>query len=422
LNDSGSGSLRAALSASGPRTIVFRVSGLITNKSRLNVGNPLCTIAGQTAPGGGIVIGGANASGEALFISTHDVIARYLTYDGSNPNTPTGPDTGTVGFEMASGAVKNVILDHCSARWWGNKGLIIYANGQAISNVTMQNSLMYECNAAHPVGPMTDASSLAEDCLDLDFHHNMFVNIGHRLPLYNTAQGRWQSNIVFNWNYFGLLTQGKVAMDIIGNNYVIGNLNPGNSNPHPFGFSPVQSTDDTTQKNSGAPSIYLAGNISAPYQTNPSGDQTVMCARLNGEGTAELGPPPSNYYRTSPLPAPKYAITSTPVTSLDALLIPTVGNSQHLQADGTFASNRDSMDARIISQYQAKGPGNFFTGQFTAPSIPSGTPYPSAQHDGMSDVYKQKMGLDTSDPNLHNKISPAGITWLETFLAGITSF
>lgn len=421
LNDSGPGSLRAAISASGPRTVVFRVAGVIPNKSRLQVGNPFITIAGQTAPGP-IILGGPTTVGEGLFISTHDVIVRYLTYDGSNLSTPTGPDTGTVGFEMASGGVTNVIFDHCSSRWWGNKGYLVYANGIAITNVTMQNCLMYECNTAHPVGPMTDANSLAEKCFDLDFHHNMFVNIGHRIPLYNTKQGRWQNNLVYNWNYFALLTQGAVNMDIIGNNYVVGNLNPGNTNPHPFAFSPVQSTDDLTQKNNGAPSIYLSGNISAPYQTTPSGDQTLMCTRLNGEGTAELGPPPSNYYRSTPLAAPKYPITNDPVTNLDSVLLATVGNSQHLQADGTFVLDRDSQDARVIAQYQSKGPGNFFDGQFKTPTIPIGTPYPSSQHDGMSDVYKQKMGLDTSDPNLHNKISPAGITWLETFLAGITSF
>ena len=50
------GSLREALQASGPRIIVFRVGGTIEIDWQINVRNPYVTIAGQTAPGGGIAI------------------------------------------------------------------------------------------------------------------------------------------------------------------------------------------------------------------------------------------------------------------------------------------------------------------------------------------------------------------------------
>ena len=52
LADSGAGSLRAAMEASGPRIVVFRVSGTIELKSAVRVSTPYLTVAGQTSPGG----------------------------------------------------------------------------------------------------------------------------------------------------------------------------------------------------------------------------------------------------------------------------------------------------------------------------------------------------------------------------------
>lgn len=74
LNDDGPGSLRAAVEAEGPRTVVFEVSGLITLESPLVVRNPYLTIAGQTAPGAGVCMRKFNLG----LYGTHDVVIRCL--------------------------------------------------------------------------------------------------------------------------------------------------------------------------------------------------------------------------------------------------------------------------------------------------------------------------------------------------------
>src|SRR5688572_13511919 len=72
LNDSGPGSLRDAVSAAN-RTVVFDVGGVITLQSKLNIAQANLTIAGQTAPGPGIIL-----RGKSTYISGNNTIVRYL--------------------------------------------------------------------------------------------------------------------------------------------------------------------------------------------------------------------------------------------------------------------------------------------------------------------------------------------------------
>src|SRR5262245_25843060 len=68
LADAGPGSLRAALATAGPRTVTFRVSGLITLESGITIKDPYVTVDGSSAPGGGVCV-----RGNEVVIRTHDV-------------------------------------------------------------------------------------------------------------------------------------------------------------------------------------------------------------------------------------------------------------------------------------------------------------------------------------------------------------
>ena len=99
LNDSGEGSLRHAVEAEGPRTVVFRVSGTIDLKKKLTIRNPYITIAGQTAPGDGICI-----KRYPLSIAADEVIIRYI-------RVRLGNESGGSDDALSCRGRKNIILD-----------------------------------------------------------------------------------------------------------------------------------------------------------------------------------------------------------------------------------------------------------------------------------------------------------------------
>lgn len=381
LNDSGAGSFRACVTASGPRTCVCRVAGTVPVNSDITVGSPFLTVMGQTCPGGGLIIGDGHIQGRELNIVTSDVVVRYLTFNVNNPNTPTGPDTGTTGIEIGTSA-HNVVLDHVSCMYGGNKCIISYTStptqAAIIHDVTMQNSILTLPNVGHPVGPMTDGIAFAYLSVNQDFHHNYFAWIGHRIALFNMNQGHWVNNLTSNWcdpsaNYgFAMEPQGPSQVDMIGNIWAPGNMNVGCSNPHPVNINATGSSDCTVSCWNGAtqPSHYMLGNVCA------QGTDWQCAAKISTEGGLETGTVPQAWQRQSPLPAEPNPIVADPVTGLDTKILAAVGNSQGLNCDGSWNTlHRNAIDSMVIQAYP-KGNGALFNQQYPAPTAAPGTACP----------------------------------------------
>jgi pectate lyase len=407
--------------------------------SRLQVFNPYLTIAGQTSPGG--VWFGADG-GNCLFISTHDVIVRYVGFSGDNPRIQPGQNTGTWCFEIASGSAYNIVVDHTSSRWYSNKSYPIFSNEAGnVHDVTFQWNLEYEPNVDHPVGVVasdaTSGSSLATT--NIDWHHNMFVNIDHRSPFIDGGTlVRWVNNLTYNWNHFAALVMGGTAVDFIGNEWFDGNLSQdtvhtilGNVGNDPK--DPTNNCSDGPCDNPGPPSFYLLNNIGrsgnkpgGPSVTptnvpNDSGQVSLTQRGWEGGETGDPnshGPIPSGWFRVTPNPAQRFPILADPVAKLDELLLPSVGNSKRLDCDGNLVANRDSDDERIIAQYRVRGPGQLFSYQYRRKTIAVATPCIESLHDGIPDQWKKTEGLSTTDPKLHKTLAPNGYTWLENYLDG----
>jgi pectate lyase len=125
LSDDGSrGTLRHAInSASGPRTVVFDIGGIIKLNSRLKLKTDNITLAGQTAPGGGITLAGYPFD----IVNRSDVIIRYIRFrvgdynardpDGGNNGKGNKNLGGAGGDAIFAENVNRLILDHISASW-----------------------------------------------------------------------------------------------------------------------------------------------------------------------------------------------------------------------------------------------------------------------------------------------------------------
>jgi hypothetical protein len=199
LNDSGPGSLRAAIEAEGPRTVVFDVSGRIDLKNRMGIRNPYLTIAGQTAPGKGICISNLNLG----MMGTHDVIVRYI-------RVRPGDTAGLTLDGMGMASTDHSIIDHCSISWTQDEAF----SSRGAKNVTLQRTLISEAlNVAghkkYEKGKQHGyAASIGGDIGS--FHHNLLAHCAGRnwsLAGGLDKAGRHcarldiRNNVVYNWSH-----------------------------------------------------------------------------------------------------------------------------------------------------------------------------------------------------------------------------
>jgi pectate lyase len=441
LNDSGPNSFRDCVSRSGPRTVVFRVGGTIQLLSQVTVSNPYITIAGQTAPGGGILFSGTRMpAGTMIFVATHDVVMRYIRIRvGVGAQHSGGPSNGVVGIAVMNYDIYNVMIDHVSESWWDNKPFIIYSNyGPGIHNVTVQWSMTNEGlapSASRPGSQSVCGGSGASNTApvnaafhDDDYHHNFFSNCSHRVLETAQATMHYINNIHYNWSYFATETLGAQSSDIIGNLYKAGPLTTKNvcyltgvggrvcqgpAQPYEIKFS------EGSSNLVGPPSVYMLGN-KGPSQPNSAGDQWAMTNMIMSYQGPPAGPVPTSWRRGAPLPTQQNPITVDDVNHLEDILFPTVGASQRLDCSGSWVFNRDAVDTRLISEYKS-GTGTIPTSETQVggfPTIDPGKACADSDHDGIPDAWEIAHGLNPKNPSDGRKLNPDGYTNLEHFLNG----
>jgi len=385
LNDSGPGSLRAAVEAEGPRIVVFRVSGTIKLSNRLSIRNPYITIAGQTAPGDGICL-----RDQMLSIGANDVVIRYI-------RVRLGDESHTQSDAAGGRGRENIILDHVSASWSVDETLSIYH----CENVTVQWCLISESlyqsghvKGHHGFGGIWGGNHST-------YHHNLIAHHSSRNPRFASGCGYtdYRNNVLYNWGYnsaYGGEDQQR-GNDMF--NFSVINMVANYYRPGP---ATLRGNVRHRIVNPSGGKWYVAGNY-------VEGNAAVTADNWAGGVQARSSDP-----NTLRLTKPWEAMAIRQETAEEAY-------KSVLKHAGATLPRRDSVDTRIIEEARSgrathegaaykeqhknltsAGKCGIIDSQADVGGWPElkSLPAPAdSDDDGMPDEWEKKYGLDPSDPS-----------------------
>lgn len=401
LQDDGPGSLREAIEANGPRTIVFRVGGLIELRSKLIIREPYVTIAGETAPGDGICIKNYTFG----CADTQDVIVRHLRIRVGDESGITQDGSGARGCD-------HVIFDHCSISWSIDEGF----SSREARNITVQRCLIAEAlhlaNHKKYQGTGKGHSFAGSVSGNIgSFHHNLLAHCtGRNWSLAGGLDrtgarlaGRLdiRNNIVFNWR--DRTTDGGVReLCFVGNLYLPG---------------PATQTFTLLKPDPGDAGRGMRAFVANNHMEGR--DELTLDNWSGFVGTAE----DRERIRVEMPLWDSHVTEQAPSDLLETLL----------DDVGATLPKRDAVDERIVADVRArrathtgsraKLPG-ILDSQADAggwPTYRSGEPPVDSDHDGLPDEWEAAERLDPRDPLDAARYGPDGFTPLERYLAALAS-
>ena len=410
LNDSGEGSLRAAVEASGKRIVVFDVDGTIELQSRMNVKNPNITILGQTAPGQGICL-----KGNSFYISTNNVVIRYIRCRMGD-----GIDDDAMSSSHHDGSeCRNIIIDHCSLSWSTDEVGSFYGN----ENFTLQWCILSESlNDSQAKGSSGHGFGGIWGGKKASFHHNLLAHNNSRMIRFDhgyvstlTGPVDYVNNVIYNWGgnsaYGGENNEGceSKKFNMINNYYKAGPSTTSNGRI----LNPSTACGNCT----GTPvpgSFYIAGT----YMNGVAASINTSSIRMDSDS-----PIAYNVWQTKYLSQSKFTVSDEEFqySTISMQTAPTAYNQVLAYAGCSFS--RDDIDTRVINDTKN------MTGQLIGasssrvswPALTAGTPKTDTDLDGMPDEWETAHGLNpnVNDAAKYNLDSKRYYTNIEVYAASL---
>jgi pectate lyase len=413
------GTLRAALATEGtdPITIVFKVSGIINlNAYQIKCSRPNITIAGQTAPGGGICIrkGYFKFSGDNLII-------RYMRF---RPGDELRSQVSGINIENA----KNFIIDHCSMSWAIEENATFYDNKYTTVQWCIISESLYD--SYHSKGARGYAGQWGGQYAS--YHHNLIAHNNSRSPRINGCRAHdtialldLRNNVIFNWGKAGSIYGGELEIyaedpEIPDSNIARCNTNMVNNYYKPGPATPgnLYFAEPSYESNAGAAKgygkWYFSGNYMEGIEGGMNDDNWL------GVGVAVVGSADSIKsdieFEVEPV------TTHTAQEAYDTVLA----------YAGAILPRRDAVDMRIVSEVKGEIPvtGDGVKGENSGiidtqasvggwPEIMYFEAPADNDHDGMPDDYELANSLDPGDTEDGKTFADNGYTNLENYLNSI---
>jgi hypothetical protein len=409
LADDGPGTLRAACAAEGPRTVVFRVAGVITLTSPLKINHPFITIAGQSAPGDGVCVRGATTE-----INTHDVVIRHMRFRRG--------DMKVRDDALGGNPVGNVMVDHVSASWGLDENLSLYRHmvknpaGGPDKKLPVENLTIQWCISSEALDKNNHAFGGTWGGANSSFHHNLFAcNTGRNPSIGMTGLFDFRNNVLFNWRHRTIDGgDGASRINVVANYFKPGPITKGELRHRIVKVDRRFHDPD----NGGVGRWFVADNHVAgdPQVTADNWAGGVQYAPDREQKGEKIPAPTEREARvTAPFPAPPV----TQQTAEEAYEL-VLGNA------GATLPKRDPVDFRVIEMVRT-GKVTFQDGIIISPADVGGWPEykadavgPDSDHDGIPDWWEVRHGLNPNDPSDANKdLNGGGYTNLEKYLNGI---
>ena len=379
LDASGPGSLQAALDTPGPRIVVFAVSGVI-DADILEIPHGDLTLAGQTAPGGGITIRGRLYG--AYDTSVGNMIIRHLRirpeYDGSDAAQFDG-----IQFSRNH----HLIFDHVSISGGVDETVDLF-EARDVSFQWSTVEFSHQGNG-HNYGLINGPEGVR-----LSVHHTLFAHHLNRTPAIANGPAEMINVVDYNVRHgFVHHNPNSGPFNLVGNYFKDG----ADDTIFPFFFDDTHADDlryylDDNHVE-GSDSSCGDGPITDAWAQceNLSADEVHRAAALHDFADA------GDSYRP---------VTIDPVHDAYAEVL------QHAGALPRDVVTRTA----VMDTIDGTGSWGHFYPTDLMEGLTPGSPPEDADDDGMPDAWEDMHGLNPADGGDHGTVMPSGYTAIEQYI------